>query len=62
MKLTQFDVSISNGVLHVLDGVMKPPEGTAANYLNNTPELQVLSQALSQTTIQQQFDGSIIDL
>ena len=59
MKLKKFNVAVTNGVIHVIDGVMIPPEGTAAQYLNNTPELYVLSQALSQANIQQQFDGKV---
>lgn len=47
--ITETNVPVGNGVLHVIDNVLSPPSRTAAQELESNPDYSIFTEALKET-------------
>lgn len=48
-NIIQSDVKVGNGLIHVIDAVLKPAQYSVAQLVENNPEFSVFTQALKET-------------
>ncbi|MFD2036468.1 fasciclin domain-containing protein [Belliella marina] len=60
--ITESNVAVGNGVLHVIDNVLSPPTRSAAQELEANPDYSIFAEALKETgwyeTLNQEVDGT----
>ena len=49
VKIDTIDISASNGTIHVIGDVLKPPTATIYNYLQGNPDYSIMAEAISKT-------------
>jgi uncharacterized surface protein with fasciclin (FAS1) repeats len=49
VKIDTTDISASNGIVHVINDVLKPPKNTIFNYLQGNPNYSIMAEAISKT-------------
>ena len=56
IQVTQIDLTATNGVIHVIDGVLEPPVKTTWQIIKDNPAFSIITKALYETEVYTMID------